>query len=302
MFETIIGNKKIKQILQNSLKKNVVSHSYMFIGIDGIGKKIMAKEFAKRILCLNEDLAESCSCKSCIEFNTNNNPDFLIIEPDGNSIKIEQIRNLQKMIQEKPIISNRKVYIIDNADLMTKEAQNCLLKTLEEPPEYAVIILIGSNENMFLATIKSRCMIIHFDKISNQELKEYLKSNFSINQISDKMLNMFQGSIGKAINLKDKQEEYESIFTFVDNLEKMDIIDLYKLAEPLYKLKDEIFDILDYINVLLLEKAKQKNIYVDCINIVENTKKRLKQNGNYDMSIDNMVFNMCDVLFRKDVI
>ena len=138
MFETILGNEKNKQILQKSIQNNTISHSYMFVGIQGIGKKIIAKEFAKNILCLNQENKNSntnCTCKSCIEFETNNNPDFSIIEPDGNSIKIEQIRELQKRIQEKPIISNSKVYIIDNADMMTQEAQNCLLKTLEEPPE-----------------------------------------------------------------------------------------------------------------------------------------------------------------------
>ena len=164
MFDSIIGNNKIKQLLINSVQNDKTSHSYLFVGIDGIGKKMVATEFAKMLLCLNE--TRYCNkCKSCIEFDSNNNPDFLCIEPDGNSIKIEQIRYLQKKIQEKPIISNKKVYIINDADKMTVEAQNCLLKTLEEPPEYATIVLIGSNENAFLTTIKSRCMIIHFNKI-----------------------------------------------------------------------------------------------------------------------------------------
>ena len=130
MFENIFGNNSIKNILKQSIDSNKVSHSYLMIGVSGIGKKMIATEFAKGILCLSEDKA--CNhCKSCIEFNSNNNPDFFCIEPEGNSIKIEQIRELQKKIQEKPIISEKKVYIIDQADLMTKEAQNCLLKTLE---------------------------------------------------------------------------------------------------------------------------------------------------------------------------
>ena len=276
MFETILGNEKNKQILQKSIQNNTISHSYMFVGIQGIGKKIIAKEFAKNILCLNID----------------NNPDFSMIGPDGNSIKIEQIRELQKKIQEKPIISNNKVYIIDDADMMTQEAQNCLLKTLEEPPEYATIILIGSNENLFLPTIKSRCMILHFEPISNENIKKYLQTELAISNIDDEMLDIFQGSIGKAIELKDKREEYEKVIAFVENLDKKDIIDLYKLAEPIYKSKEEIFEILDYINILLLKKARQNYLYTDCIQIVEDTKKRLKQNGNYDMCIDNLVFNL----------
>ena len=292
MFETILGNEKNKQILQKSIQNNTISHSYMFVGIQGIGKKIIAKEFAKNILCLNTNNNQNCTCKSCIEFETNNNPDFSMIGPDGNSIKIEQIRELQKKIQEKPIISNNKVYIIDDADMMTQEAQNCLLKTLEEPPEYATIILIGSNENLFLTTIKSRCMILHFEPISNENIKKYLQTELAISNIDDEMIDIFQGSIGKAIELKDKKEEYEKIIAFVENLDKKDIIDLYKLAEPIYKSKEEIFEILDYINILLLKKARQNYLYTDCIQIVEDTKKRLKQNGNYDMCIDNLVFNL----------
>ena len=170
MFEKIIGNDSIKEQLVKSLNNNQISHSYLFIGIEGIGKKLIATEFAKAILCLN-DKKYCNNCKSCIEFDSDNNPDFLYIEPDGNSIKIDQIREMQKKLQEKPIISKNKVYIINNADKMTTEAQNSLLKTLEEPPEFVTIILIGSNENMFLTTIKSRCMILHFNKIDDKIFK-----------------------------------------------------------------------------------------------------------------------------------
>ena len=176
--------------------------------------------------------------------------------------------------------------------MMTKEAQNCLLKTLEEPPEYAIIILIGSNENLFLTTIKSRCMILHFEQISNTNIKKYLQTELGISNLDDEMLDIFQGSIGKAIELKDKKEEYQKIITLIDNLEKKDIIDLYKLAEPIYKAKEEIFEMLDYINILLLKKARKNYIYANYIQIVEDTKKRLKQNGNYDMCIDNLLFNL----------
>jgi DNA polymerase-3 subunit delta' len=216
MFENIIGNDKAKKTLETSLKQGKLSHSYLFIGIDGIGKKLIAKQLAKQVLCLNK---ENCNntCKSCIEFESDNHPDFEIIVPDGNSIKIEQIRNLQKKIQEKPIISEKKIYIIDGADKMTKEAQNCLLKTLEEPPEFAVIILIGNNESLFLETIKSRCIIIHFEKISNENIKKYIEENFGLQNLNENTLKIFQGSIGKANYLKDKIAEYENIEKIIEN-------------------------------------------------------------------------------------
>lgn len=290
MFENILGNDKIKDMLKLSIKNNKVSHSYLFVGMSGIGKQMIAKEFAKAILCLSED--KYCNkCKSCIEFDSNNNPDFFCIEPDGNSIKIDMIRELQKSIQEKPIISSRKVYIINDADKMTKDAQNCLLKTLEEPPEFASIILVGKNENEFLATIKSRCMILRFSPIDDEQMKNYLSKNYNM-QVSSSQLDLFQGSIGKANSLKDKQDEYLKIEDLIENIANKNIIDIVKQAEILYKSKDEIFEMLDYINIILLKKAKEDERYTNCIKIVENTKRRLNQNANYDMSIDNMLFNM----------
>lgn len=291
MFDKIIGNDKIKEMLYKSVKDKKTSHSYLFVGIEGIGKKEIAKEFAKMLLCISDN--KYCNtCKSCIEFDSNNNPDFLYIEPEGNSVKIEQIRYIQRKIQEKPIISNKKVYIINDADKMTIEAQNCLLKTLEEPPEYSTIILIGSNENMFLSTIKSRCMIIHFSKIEDEKIRKYLEEKYELKDISTNMLEIFQGSIGKAILLKDKKEQYEKIELIIKSISQKSIIDILNMSEILYKSKEEIFDILEYINVILIKLSKIDYEYIKCINSVEETKTRLKQNANYDMSIDNMLFNM----------
>ena len=292
MFDEIIGNEKTKEELKRSLEEDKVSHSYMFVGIEGIGKQLIAKAFAQMILCTNETEKGCNKCKSCIEFQSQNHPDFLYIEPDGNSIKIEQIRYLQRKIQEKPIISNKKVYIVNDADKMTKEAQNCLLKTLEEPPEYSIIILIGSNENAFLNTIKSRCMKLTFQPIASEEIKQYMEKTYGMSNINENMLEAFQGSIGKAIALKDKKEEYENIEKMIEKLDKTDMTELMQLGSALYQSKEEINDILEYMNIVLLKMTKENVKYANCIDIVENTKKRLHQNANYDMCIDNMIFNM----------
>ncbi len=282
MFETIVGNKQIKEVLEKSILNGIRTHSYLFVGIQGIGKKMIATEFAEQIL----DIGQENQLKS------DNHPDFLLIEPDGNSIKIEQIRSLQKKIQEKPIISNHKVYIIDNADTMTQDAQNCLLKTLEEPPEFAKIILIGSSENSFLPTIKSRCMILSFNPIEDNKIKQFMEENYGMNSITSNQLAMFQGSIGKAILVKNRQEEYEKIENMIANLGTKDLIEILQLAQSLYKSKEDIYEILEYINILLLRYSKENYLYTNCIKIVENVKKRLKQNANYDMCIDELVVNM----------
>ncbi len=284
MFETIVGNKQIKDTLEKSIQNGNTSHSYLFVGIQGIGKKKLAIEFAESILATGNE-KES-------QLKSDNHPDFLLIEPNGNSIKIEQIRYLQKKIQEKPILSNQKVYIINDADSMTQEAQNCLLKTLEEPPEFAKLILIGNSENAFLPTIKSRCMILLFNQIEDNEIKQFMAEKYGMNSITPNQLEMFQGSIGKAILVKDKQAEYENVENMIEKLDKKDLIEILKLAESLYKSKEEIYEILEYINILLLKYAKYNYLYTNCIKIVENIKKRLKQNANYDMCIDELVVNM----------
>ena len=297
MFEKILGNEKIKQELLQSIKLNKISHSYLFIGTSGIGKKQIAKEFSKMILCLNKE--KYCNkCKSCIEFDTNNNPDFQIIEPDGSSVKIEQIRQMQKKIIEAPIISERKVYIVDDADKMTVEAQNCLLKTLEEPPKFANIILIGSVESDFLSTIKSRCTILKFQDIEESEIRKYLQEKYNITNLSEDMLTLFQGSIGNAEKLKDKEELYNNILEIIQNLNKLDIIEILKKAEILYKSQEDKQDILNSINILLYKNAKKDKRFLNCIDIVEQTKIRLNANANYNMCIDNMIISIWEQMHK----
>lgn len=290
-FENIVGNDKNKQLLNDIIKTKNISHGYMFLGISGIGKCLFAKEFAKAILC-NEQIG--CNkCKSCIEFDSSNNPDYNIIEPEEKSIKIEQIRLMNNKIYEKPVVSNKKVYIINNAQMLTKEAQNCLLKTLEEPPEYAVIILIGTNENMFLNTIRSRCVKINFNKINDEDLKDILVKKYEYSNITQNLLKLFSGSIGKAISLQGKQEIYLEIENTFNNIENIDIIDLLNKKEIITKNKEELMDILEYINVLFFEKITQGNSsYIKAVEIVEDTKDRLNKNANLDMTIDNLLMNV----------
>ena len=291
MFEGIIGNEKVKNELTQAVNLNKTSHSYLFIGSEGIGKKLIAKEFAKMLLCLDKN--KYCNkCKSCVSFNSDNNPDFVQIEPDGNNVKIEQIRNIQKKILEAPITSEKKVYIINNADMMTKEAQNCLLKTLEEPPEFVTIILIGAVEENFLSTIKSRCTIIKFQDITNEEIIKYLKEKHGISNVTENMLEIFQGSIGRVEQFKDKEELYNTIYEIITEIKNKDIIDILKQAEILYKNQENKKEILDYMNVISFSKSKEDIRYINFIEIIEDTKKRLEANSNYNMCIDNMLFKI----------
>ncbi len=291
-FNNLIGNEKVKKLLIKIIKTNQLNHSYMFIGPSGIGKTLFAKEFAKMILCQNQD--EKCNnCKSCIELENNNNPDFILIEPDDGKIKIEQIRQLQKTILEKPIISNKKVYVIKDADTMTKEAGNSLLKTLEEPPQYITIILIGTNEGMFLNTIKSRCTKILFNKIEDEKLKMFLEKEHNIKNVKESMLKTFDGSIEKALIINGKIDIYNKIEEVFSNIENINLIEAMNQLNCIYEEKESIYDILDYINIILFSISKNNTYYIKYINAVEVAKNAIRNNANYDMSIDNLLYNIC---------
>ena len=306
-FENLIGNEKIKTILTNAIQSNNVLHSYLFTGIDGIGKSLFAKEFANMILCTADNKKPCQNCKSCLEFQGESHPDFLQIEPeDGKTIKIEQIRYLQEKIAEKPITSEKKVYIINECDTMTREASNALLKTLEEPPIYATIILITANESKLLVTIKSRCTKMAFQPLSEIEIKTYLKQksldiNKEIgmdNKITENLIKQSQGSIGRLLRTQQEIEDYKKIDEIIQNLEKKDITQIWQDAEILYQSKDNILDLLDYINIVFYEKLmlKKDMKYTKAVSIIEETKKRITANANYDMCIDNMLLKLWEKL------
>ena len=297
-FDGIIGNTRIKQDLQEIVKNETISHSYLFVGQDGIGKLMFAREFAKLILCLSEN--RGCdTCSSCIKFDSGNNPDFIELEPDGNSIKILQVREMQENIYQKPIVSNKKVIIINDSDKMTEEAQNSLLKTLEEPPEYIVIILIASNENRLLNTIKSRCLKMSFSDLSTDEIIEYIKQKNVMPKPSENILKACNGSLGRLININEDLEEYNQIDLATDkfiNGHIKNIVDMFNQYEVLYKSKDIALQLLDYMMVIIYEYINKNEDYrarfLNLIFIIEQSKVKLSSNCNYDMCIDDLLIKM----------
>lgn len=305
-FDNIIGNDENKKILNNTIINKNILHSYLFYGSDGIGKRIFAKEFAKMILCNGEDTENKpCNiCKSCIEFDSDNNPDFFLIEPDGNSIKINQIRQMQKSVLEKPIESTKKVYIIDNCHLMTKEAQNCMLKTLEEPQEYIVIILITANENTILPTVKSRCTKIYFKELDDSELFKYIGNKYEGVLLEKDLIKLCGGSISKADTIVNKLDILKEVKNFILNVSKINKLHFLKNNQIMYDNKDDIYLILDYIYVLLFEMAMKKDKYIsgyiNSMKIVEKTKEKLLNSNNYDMTIDNLLIKMWEEVNEKN--
>ena len=275
MFEDILGNDDVKKYLTNCIENKNFSHSYIFSGIKGIGKYTFAKDFAK---CILED--------SMMQ-------DYYELGPDGKSIKVAQIRELQNVINIKPTFSKKSVYIIDDADLMTIEAQNSLLKTLEEPPEYAVIILIVHNERSILSTVKSRCVNIKFSKLSDKDIKEYFLKN-DLN-FEDKNINVFKvldGSLNNIDFIRDDYDELLKLTVFVTNLKKNKVINFFQDASVFYDNHDKIIRLLEYLNILLFE-----NSYFQLIEIVEKTKNKILMNNNFEMCIDYMILNFIEEVY-----
>lgn len=287
MFENLVGNEKVKEYLNSTIENKNISHSFMFVGKPGIGKKQFAHQYAEMIMCLQDGKCDgnSVKCDSCVKFEGNANPDYAEILPDGKTLKIEQIRNLQARIVEKPITSRRKVYVIDDADLMSEESQNCLLKTLEEPPEYAVIILIVSNESRILPTIKSRCVIIKFQPLTLKEIKQVKP------ELSDDLIQLLEGSLQNAENIEQKKEQYAQLLNIVNVLENKQLVEVFNSADLLYKGKDDIITLLEYLNLIFFSRNE-----INAIPIIEKTKKKILANNNYDMTIDYCLMNIWDEL------
>lgn len=257
-------NTQIEEILKNAVKYNKVVNGYIFSGNSGTTQNYkFAKEFAKMILCLNPNDGSCNICKSCLMFNDDNHSDYFEINKGKTeSIKIDEIREMQEKIAEKPITSSKKVYVINNSEQMTKEAQNCLLKTLEEPPEFVTIILVVNNENTILNTIKSRCTRILFTDEVQEEFTE------------------------------EEQRRYTELEKFFGNVKEYTILDVINKIAVLYEDKENVFENLDFINMILIKKAKTDLEYLNYIDIVEETKNKLKANSNFDMCIDYLILNI----------
>jgi len=166
-FHDIIGHERPKTILQASLRQDRIAHAYLFHGDEGIGKRLVALRFAQALNCDSSDGSDACgACRSCTQIEARTHPDFLAVEPDPElanpQIKIEQIRDLEHQIAYQPLIGRKKVFLINDADRMTLGAANALLKTLEEPPDHSILLLVSSRPSALPATVRSRCQSLRF--------------------------------------------------------------------------------------------------------------------------------------------
>jgi DNA polymerase III delta' subunit len=201
-FKDILGNSRVKKILRKALQKSKVPNSMLFFGPEGIGKKDMALVLAKAMNCerKKDDACEVCS--SCKAINAGNFPDVIEISPEKEVIKIEQMRTLRKIAYLKPMMGKKRVFVVVDADKMTEEAANSLLKILEEPPLFSYIILVAQNPFMIMSTIQSRCQVLNFTPVSREDIGKILvEKGFEENKARIISL-LVHGNLKQALSLE----------------------------------------------------------------------------------------------------
>lgn len=313
MFEKVIGQNQAKRYISQAIQKDRLHHAYIFQGPSGIGKKTFALELAKILLETDSSLE--------------NDPDFNIISPEGNFIKIDQIRALVKEIQIRPY-KKKKIYIVDKANQMTSEAQNSLLKTLEEPPSYAHIILLSHDGIKLMNTIESRCEKINFFPLSKEEIQLYLTREKNIDCNEASLLSFFcMGIVSRALNLiesKDFLNHRTRVEKFINYLLKKNIVNILSSVKYLEENKEQIEDILDlsitYFRDILVylmtndenllinkdriemiesfSKELSKDVLIESIEEMEKAKKKLKSNCNFALTLEAMVININEVVSK----
>ena len=326
-FKDIIGQESIKKHLQTAIKTGNLSHAYIINGEYGSGRQTIASALAKTIQCQSKtDDTDACGvCTSCKQAESHNHPDIKYITHDKTSISVNDIREqLNNDISIKPYSSEYKIYIIPDANKMTEQAQNALVKTIEEPPVYAIIILLTENCDSLLPTIRSRCVTLTMNPVEKDKICTYLENKFQLEPEQAQIAaNYCQGNIGKAIRFASSSDFIEmknQVLKLLKNLDSMDIASIIDTIKEFSTHKNDINDYLDlmllwYRDVLMFKVTKDANLllysdeysaiseqatkrdYENIENIIaaiDKAKVRLKANVNFDVTIELMILAMKD--------
>lgn len=254
-FKDVVGHSEIIQYIQNAVTEDKVSHAYILNGEKGSGKKMLANLFAQTLQC-EKGGAEPChECHSCKQAASGNHPDIIrVTHEKPNSISVDDIRvQINEDIQVKPYNGKYKVYIVPDADMMTVQAQNALLKTIEEPPAYAVILLLTENADSLLPTICSRCVMLKLRNIKDQLVKKYLMEQLQVPDYKADVCTAFaQGNIGKATMLASSEHFNEIKDEAVRLLKNIDTMELGDLVEAVKRISAYKIEITDYLDILMI--------------------------------------------------
>lgn len=323
-WDRIRGHENIKRYFKETLNEKDMFHAYMLSGEDGCGKKLLAQTFAMAALCDSAENKPCGECDSCQKAKALSHPDILYITHEkAQSLSVDEIRQQLVMpMSVRPYFGKYKFFIIDDAQLMTTQAQNALLKTLEEPPEYGVVILLTSNENIMLQTILSRVVKLNCGDVSKEEVKRYLIEECHISDYKAEICAVFaQGNIGKAVAMATMEDFYatkEAAVALAKLIPGTNIFDLLSRIKEISDYKNRIEKYLDFLYVwyhdVLIYKAtadyslclfsdelsdigNQAMLFSyegleETLKAVENAKQRLQANVNFDLVIELLLMKI----------
>jgi len=326
-FTNIVGHEDIIRHFKSSIEMDKISHAYIINGEVDSGKKMLANAFAATLQCETGALEPCDKCQSCLQIETGNHPDIITVTHEKpNVISVDEIREqVVDSIGIKPYKSKYKIYIVPDAQLMNVQAQNAILKTIEEPPEYGVILLLTSNLDKLLPTVQSRCMLLNTKPIRERDMLGFLQKNMGLTEEKAYFcLDFAQGNLGKAIKLATNEEYVQVIDSVVDVMKKifdLDVDDLAIAVSHIEQFKMSIDDYLDlmmmwYRDVLMfkvtgnVDKLLFKGEYStikkqaamlsykaieDNINAIEIAKKRLDVNANFDVTMELLLLTLKEI-------
>jgi DNA polymerase III subunit delta' len=204
-FSQIIGQERAVHLLTQAIRREKMPHAYLFVGVSGVGKTTTALAMAQALNCEAPEAGEGCGrCKPCRQLLGGNFPDIEFLEPDGQSIKIDQVRDLERRFAYKPLVGRYRVTVVRPAEAMTEEASNAFLKTLEEPPSGNVLVLNATESSDLLPTIVSRCQEVVFRRIPPRLIEEWLIGTKGMDREKASVLaRISDGSLGKALDMEE---------------------------------------------------------------------------------------------------
>lgn len=293
-----IGHEERWLDLMRALNHGRLGHAYLFIGPASVGKTFVAMEFAKAILCMERVDGEACgSCRSCLLFDHGNHPDFRMVNPDGTSLKIEQIRSISKEAGYLPVLSERKVFFVGDATLMTDVAANGFLKTLEEPPSSVVFLSTADDENSVLPTIRSRFQGVRLGPVLREKIIEGLVHRGCDVNKAVRLAEQSRGLPGLAI--RGFETEETDGWAWGQAIEDRDLMGLLRKAAETEKLSREQAEVwlheLDayYRGRLTMDSKYNLRQAYDGLKAIETARIRLAANVNARLIFEGLFLKLC---------
>lgn len=294
-----IYHEDLMQTLVDSVHSAAHQHAYIFEGPEGIGKRESARLFAAALTCLHPKSAPCGTCPSCIQSKSDTNPDIIYVNTgEKKSIGTDRIREIASDSYVRPFSSMCKVYLIEEGDSLTEQAQNAFLKVLEEPPEYVVFVILTSNAALLLETIRSRCVLIRFAALSERQIRAYLKEKYPDQADKIDFLAAYSGGVpGEADRIAENDAFYalrESALSELDFLLSVRTLSAYHAAEFFEANKEDIATILSlwqgfFRDMLLLSCASAKAVInTDCVDVLQ--KKRMAVSERSCIAILDVLF------------